>query len=132
MAAMEAPRAVTVLLAEDNITVRDLVERTLIRSGYEVLTTSDGREALELIKEKRPGIVILDWVMPGMQGSQVCALVKTDPETADIPVIMLTAKSAERDIEMGFEHGADEYLTKPFEIEELELMLRHFANRVGG
>lgn len=124
----EQSGAVTVLVVEDNPAVRRFVEVRLAKSGYMVLGTADGREALDIVREERPDVVILDWIMPGMQGAEVCELLKTDPDTADIPVIMLTGKSTQRDIEMGFEHGADEYLTKPFDFDELEFVLRRFVD----
>jgi DNA-binding response OmpR family regulator len=125
-------RKVKVLIAEDNPAVRRMIEKGLASRGYEVVAAPDGEKALELAREWRPDAVVLDWVMPGMTGIQVCSVLKSDPETAEIPVIMLTGKTSGLEIEIGFEHGADEYLTKPFDVGELELSLRRFVRREGG
>lgn len=125
---LDAPK---IVVAEDNPDVLGLVRMSLARCGYQVLTAGNGEDALELVRNSHPAAVVLDWIMPGMQGAQVCSALKTDPETASIPVIMLTGKAAQRDVEMGFDHGADEYITKPFEIEELTGILRSFVDPAG-
>lgn len=118
-----APRP-RIVVAEDNPDLLRLVERRLKRRGYEVLTAVDGVEALRLIRSERPDAVVLDWVMPEMQGHHVCQAIKQDEELASIPVLMLTARATEADVVGGFEHGADDFLTKPFDIEELDQRLR--------
>lgn len=109
----------TVLLAEDNHALRTVMRTRLIHAGFLVVATGDGADALDRAREIRPDLVVLDWVMPKMQGDAVCQAIREDPHLADTPVIMLTGRSAQRDIETGFEIGADEYITKPFELDEL-------------
>ena len=113
-----------VVVAEDNDDLLRLVERRLGRRGYEILVARNGREALEMVRSQRPDVVVLDWVMPEMQGHHVCEAIKQDGELATIPVLMLTARASDADIAGAFEHGADDYLTKPFDVEELDLRLR--------
>ncbi len=118
-----------VVVAEDNDELLRLVQRRLGRRGYEILPARDGREALEMIRREKPDAVVLDWVMPEMQGSDVCQAIKEDDELAGIPVLMLTARASDSDIAGAFEHGADDYLTKPFDVEELDQRLRQLLGR---
>ncbi|MFN2389838.1 MAG: response regulator transcription factor [Actinomycetota bacterium] len=113
-----------IVIADDNPDILRLVQLRLSKRGYEVMTAADGPSALELVRSHLPQAVVLDWLMPGMQGPGVCAQLKQDALTEAIPVVMLTAKASESDIVSGFERGADEYLTKPFEIEELDQILK--------
>lgn len=113
-----------IVVADDNADILLLIAKRLAKRGYEVETATDGWTALEMIRTRRPAAAVLDWVMPMMQGGEVCAEVKSDPATADIPVIFLTARAAKEDIARGFASGADEYLTKPFDLEVLENTLR--------
>lgn len=117
-----------IVVADDNPDILHLVERRLSKRGYEVVTASDGLRALDLIRERHPDAVVLDWLMPEMQGPEVCSLLKEDHATEGIPVVLLTAKASESDVSTGFERGADEYLTKPFEIEELDQTLRRLLS----
>jgi DNA-binding response OmpR family regulator len=117
-------RTTRVLVAEDDDDTLGLLNLWLTRRGYRVIATKNGTDALRLVHAERPDIVILDWVMPGEQGHEVCRKIKADPETAGIPVVMLTAKSHEEDVSTGFRVGADEYLTKPFDLSELEHLMR--------
>jgi CheY-like chemotaxis protein len=113
-----------IVIADSNSESLKLVSRELSKLGYDVATAADGQKALETVRARRPAAVVLDWVMPVLQGPRVCAALKADPQTADIPVILLTARAAEEDIAAGFEEGADDYLTRPFAIDELDEMLR--------
>lgn len=108
-----------VLVADDNADIRDLLATRLSTRGFEVTTASDGQEALELALSVHPDIALLDWVMPIIQGHELCVKLKTDPRTADIPVVMLTARGEEEDRLLGLDLGADAYLVKPFDIDEL-------------
>ena len=119
--AKDRPR---IVIAEDNDDLLRLVERRLGRRGYDILVARNGREALDLVRSERPDAVVLDWVMPELQGHHVCEAIKQDTELATIPVLMLTARASDSDIAGAFEHGADDYLTKPFDVEELDLRLR--------
>lgn len=125
MSSTGPPQRPRIIVAEDNPDLLQLMQRRLTRRGYEVLCARDGLEALAMIRAERPDAVVLDWVMPEMQGHHVCQAVKEDEELAGIPVLMLTARATEADVVGGFEHGADDFLTKPFDIDELDQRLRH-------
>jgi len=113
-----------IVVADDNPDIRLLLGKRLARRGYKLVLTANGRDALDEIRIRRPAAAVLDRVMPEIDGAHVCAELKADPETANIPVVLLSARAAEKDVVAGFEHGADEYLTKPFDIEELDETLQ--------
>jgi DNA-binding response OmpR family regulator len=113
-----------IVIADSDPNMRGAVARELSKRGYDVVTASDGRQALEAIRTQRPAAAVLDWIMPMLQGPSVCARLKADPDTSGIPVILLSARAAEEDVAVAFEQGADEYLTKPFAIDELDDILR--------
>ena len=125
MSAEEPP--IVVVLADDDAMIRELVTRRLARRGFLVHVASDGEEALEAVRTHLPDAAVLDWMMPGKQGDAVVAELRADPATADIPLILLTARAGEHDVLAGFDAGADEYLTKPFDIEELDETLRRLV-----
>ncbi|MBJ7459576.1 MAG: response regulator [Thermoleophilaceae bacterium] len=108
-----------VLVADDNADIRDLLATRLSTRGFSVTTAADGQAALELALTEHPDIALLDWVMPIIQGHELCVKLKTDPRTAEIPVVMLTARGEEEDRLLGLDLGADAYLVKPFDIDEL-------------
>ena len=108
-----------ILVADDSPTIVDVVKAILEEEQYEVITASDGQEALDKAHREAPDLVLLDVEMPRLNGYAVCKLLKEDPATSHIPVIMLTSKSRESDRMWGFGMGADEYLTKPVEPERL-------------
>jgi DNA-binding response OmpR family regulator len=108
-----------VLVADDNADIRDLLATRLSTRGFEVTTAADGQAALEVALAEHPDIALLDWVMPIIQGHELCVKLKTDPRTAEIPVVMLTARGEEEDRLLGLDLGADAYLVKPFDIDEL-------------
>src|SRR5437868_2404848 len=108
-----------ILAVDDERHIVRLVEVNLQRAGYEVVTAYDGREALEKIKSENPDLVVLDVMMPYMDGFEVLKNLKADPQTAEIPVIMLTAKAQDADVFRGWQSGVDCYLTKPFNPMEL-------------
>jgi len=108
-----------ILVIDDEPGIIDIVETNLLGEGFEVVSARDGKEGLEKIKSERPELVVLDVMMPEMDGWQVLKEVEKDPETAGIPVIMLTAKAADEDYIHGLEEGAVEYITKPFFPQEL-------------
>jgi DNA-binding response OmpR family regulator len=112
------------VVADDDPDILRLLERRLSRRGYEIVTAADGRAALEAIRRTAPDAVVIDRVMPAMTGEEVCAALKSDERTADIPVVLLSAQASEREIVEGFGVGADDYLTKPFDLEELDERLR--------
>jgi two-component system phosphate regulon response regulator PhoB len=109
----------TILLVEDDRPLAELLSFHLTRAGYQVLQTGDGHDALEMARAEKPDLVLLDWMIEGMQGIEVCRLLRGKPNTADVPVIMLTARGEEADRLRGLDTGADDYVTKPFSPKEL-------------
>jgi two-component system, OmpR family, alkaline phosphatase synthesis response regulator PhoP len=108
-----------ILVVDDERHIVRLVEVNLTRAGYEVATAYDGVEALEKVKKEEPDMVVLDVMMPRMDGFEVLKRLQADPDTQDIPVIMLTAKAQDADIFRGWSSGVSSYLTKPFNPREL-------------
>ena len=108
-----------ILIVEDERDMADLVAMRLTREHYEVEVARDGSEGLEKIRSLRPDLVVLDLMLPGMSGTEIAAQVRSDPRTAAIPILMLTAKSEESDIVVGLKLGADDYVTKPFSMSVL-------------
>ncbi|MEZ5099160.1 MAG: response regulator [Thermoleophilia bacterium] len=108
-----------VLVADDDADIRALVAFRLRKSGYDVLEAGNGSEALRLAKERRPALAVLDWMMPGLTGVEVVEHLRADPATAQVPVLLLTARVQEADVARGLEAGADGYLKKPFSPKEL-------------
>ena len=104
----------TVLVVDDNEDNVVIVSRMLLGRGYEVRIARDGPGALESVRQQRPDVVLLDIMMPGMDGMQVLDHLKRDPGSGSIPVVMVTAKSEDKDVLAGYESGADYYITKPF------------------
>ena len=119
-----------ILLVEDEITLADLIKLNLTIEGYEVLHTENGKKAIEIFKQKNPGLVILDIMLPELNGIEVCKqLKKLKPE---VPVLFLSAKSSGNDRIEGLKSGADDYLTKPFNLEELLLRVQILNKRFPG
>ena len=106
-----------------------MIEFNLKQAGYEVATAADGAEALKKSRELLPGLVILDLMLPEMDGLEVCKILRREPATASMPILMLTAKAAEIDRVLGLELGADDYLTKPFSPRELVLRVKKILSR---
>jgi len=116
----------TVLVVDDEPIVRDVVVRYLRREGYETLEAGDGLDAQELLRRHEPSLVVLDLMLPGMDGLQLCQWIRSRSE---LPVIMLTARAEEADRIVGLELGADDYLTKPFSPRELAARVRSVLRR---
>ena len=102
-----------VLVVDDDATIRGLLQITLETEGFSVLTAADGVEGLERARSERPDLVILDIMMPGLDGLQVCHTLKSEAPTQDIPIVLLSAKAQSHDIELGMRVGANDYVTKP-------------------
>jgi len=102
------------LIADDETGIRELVRMTLESDAYEIVEASNGEEAVALARELHPELVLLDVMMPRLDGFEACLKIKEDPATSDIVVVMLTARAQESDRELGQAAGADEYFTKPF------------------
>jgi two-component system KDP operon response regulator KdpE len=116
-----------VLIIDDDATFRNLVEQVLAQKGYQVLKASSGREGLRLMFDQRPDLVLLDVVMPGIDGWQVCTRIR---EISDVPIIMITGRhKSEEDIVRGLDYGADDYLTKPVRSKELVARVQAMLRR---
>ncbi|MFG6286047.1 response regulator [Actinotignum schaalii] len=116
----------TILVVDDEPTYRDTLAFNLGRDGYEVVTAADGAAALEQFRVARPDVVLLDLMLPGMSGEEVCRRIRA---TSDVPIIMLTAKDSEIDKVVGLEVGADDYVTKPYSYRELVARVRAVLRR---
>jgi two-component system, OmpR family, phosphate regulon response regulator PhoB len=119
-----------ILVVEDDSDILKLLEYNIGGAGFEVLTSQDGHEALVLAKRQLPALVVLDLMLPGIDGLEICKELKRNPETAGIPVIMLTARGEEVDRIVGLELGADDYVVKPFSPRELILRIRAVLRRL--
>jgi len=120
-----------VLVIDDEKDIVETISYNLEKEGYKVSKSYDGMNGFEAVQKKMPDIVILDLMLPGMTGIEVCKAMKADPKTASIPIIMLTAKGEETDKIVGLEVGADDYMTKPFSIRELSARIRTVLKRCG-
>jgi DNA-binding response OmpR family regulator len=118
-----------VMVIEDEKEVRDLVRYNLERSGYRVGASGDGEDGLERVFASRPDLIVLDLMLPGLSGLEVLRELRGEPTTRDLPVLVLTARGAEMDRLLGFEHGADDYLVKPFSPRELVARVRALLRR---
>jgi len=120
-----------ILIVEDESDAAELLQFQLRRRGHRPVVASDGLRALDIALDLKPDLIILDLMLPFMNGLEVCRLVKLSPAARHIPVLMLTARASAEDKLRGFDHGADDYLTKPFEMGELlarvESLLRRRA-----
>ncbi len=123
--------SVLVLLVEDEIDLATALAYSLRAEGFETTTAPDGRSALARVRvDPRPDVVLLDLMLPDISGTEVCRRLKADPQTAGLPVVMVTARDEEIDRVIGFEVGADDYVAKPFSTRELVLRLRAVLRRV--
>lgn len=122
----------TILIVEDEEDVLELVVHHLRRAGYQTERASDGPTGLQKARSVLPNLVILDLMLPGLEGTTVCRQIKDDQRTAHIPLLMLTARADEVDRILGLELGADDYVTKPFAPRELVLRVRKLLARAGG
>lgn len=120
----------TVLVVEDEADVVDLLRYNLNRAGFDVLMAGDGVKGLEMARQRRPDVIVLDLMLPGMTGQAVCKALKNDDKTADVPVVMLTAKGSPAERVQGLELGADDYVTKPFSPRELVLRVQALIRRL--
>jgi two-component system phosphate regulon response regulator PhoB len=123
---MSRPR---ILAVDDEEDIRELVRYNLEKEGFEVSVAESGERALDLIRSGRPDLVLLDLMLPGMDGFEVCRILKRNADTSSIPVVMLTAKGEESDIVAGLELGAEDYVTKPFSPKVLTARVRAALRR---
>lgn len=115
-----------ILVVDDEDKIRDLINKYLVNEGFQVIEAADGRQALELADSEKPDLIVLDWLLPGASGLEVCRQVR---QKSNIPIIMLTAKTEEIDKLLGLELGADDYITKPFSLRELTARIRVVLRR---
>jgi DNA-binding response OmpR family regulator len=118
-----------ILVADDDADLRALVAYRLESAGYEVLQAVDGQQAVDLAFERTPDVVVLDLMMPKLDGYEVARRLRADERTLRVPVILLTSRSQERDVAAGFDAGANDYVTKPFSPAELQARVRAMLAR---
>ncbi|BBB91236.1 MAG TPA: response regulator transcription factor [Methylomusa anaerophila] len=118
-----------ILIVDDELNIRELIKFNLEKAGYKVLEAGDGQSAVSATRSERPDLIVLDIMLPGIDGLEVCRIVKNSRETTAIPIIMLTAKNEEIDKVIGLELGADDYLTKPFSPRELLARIKAVLRR---
>jgi DNA-binding response OmpR family regulator len=122
---------IRILVAEDEKDIRELIAFTLRFAGFDVLLVANGIEAVELAEAEQPDLIILDVRMPKMTGYEACRQLKENPRTSKIPVVFLSAKGQEMEIQQGIESGADEYILKPFAPDELTSQVNDILRRCG-
>jgi CheY-like chemotaxis protein len=120
-----------ILIAEDERDIRDLVAFTLRFAGHEVFSASNGEEAVEMAPKVNPDLILMDVRMPRMTGYEACKLMKDDPDLKDIPVVFLSAKGQENEIQQGLDAGAEEYLLKPFAPDQLTTHVKTILAKFG-
>lgn len=119
----------TVLLVEDDMAQREMLSYNLEAAGYNVITTDNGEDALILVDENDPDLIILDWMMPRLSGLETCRRLKSNKKTKNIPVLMLSARSEEVDRVRGLDIGADDYVVKPYAVAELMARVKAHLRR---
>ena len=121
-----------VILAEDDPDIQLVARLALKRAGFSVKVVGNGQEAIDAIHEQPPDVILLDWMMPEIDGPETCRRLKADPSTSSIPVIFLTAKSQEAEIQRGLSLGAAGYVTKPFDALTLGQHVKDIISKPGG
>jgi two-component system phosphate regulon response regulator PhoB len=119
-----------ILVVEDEDALSTLLQYNLDKEGYDVVVASDGEEALTLVSEKLPDLVVLDWMLPKVSGIEVCRRLRQRSESRNVPIIMLTARGEESDRIRGLDTGADDYVVKPFAMSELSARIRAVLRRI--
>ena len=119
-----------ILVVEDDRDISELITYNLEREGYEVACLYDGGQVVDFAHKRRPEIIILDLMLPEVDGIEICRTLKSDPDTKHIPIIMLTAKSEEADVVVGLQMGADDYITKPFSPKVLVARIKAIVRRI--
>jgi two-component system, OmpR family, alkaline phosphatase synthesis response regulator PhoP len=119
----------TILVVEDEPDIRKLLQYNLVQERYKVIEAEDSEQALKLLQRARPNLIILDLMLPGMSGMELCKLLRDRQDTAHLPILMLTAKAGEADKVIGLEMGADDYLAKPFSPREMVARVRAILRR---
>ncbi len=130
MAQLKNNERIKVLIVEDEVAIMTLLRYNLEKEGFAVITTGNGEEAVNLIKENKPDIVVLDWMLPGMTGVEVCKHVRWNQDIKNTPIIMLSARGEEGDRIRGLDSGADDYMVKPFSPPELIARIHAVFRRI--
>tara|TARA_B100000035_G_scaffold140059_1_gene119313 strand:- start:298 stop:999 length:702 start_codon:yes stop_codon:yes gene_type:complete len=125
-----AKKAYTILIIEDEPDISELIEYSLTQSGYSIIVSDNGEKGIEFARKHSPDLILLDLMLPGINGIDVCRILKNDKDTSDVSIIMLTALGQEEDIIKGLETGADDYVTKPFSFPVLEARIQSVLRRV--
>jgi two-component system, OmpR family, response regulator MtrA len=121
-----------IVVADDDIDIRELVEFKLTSEGHEVIAVGDGAAAVEACRAQRPDLAVLDVMMPGVSGLEAVRMIRADADLVGLPVILLTARAQESDVENGIDSGADDYVTKPFSPRELAARVATLLEREQG
>ena len=124
-----AKKAYTILIIEDEPDISELIEYSLTQSGYSIIVSDNGEKGIEVTRKHSPDLILLDLMLPGINGIDVCRILKNDKDTSDVSIIMLTALGQEEDIVKGLETGADDYVTKPFSFPVLEARIQSVLRR---
>lgn len=122
---------ISILVIDDDITIRTLIKSAFSGEGFQVNTAGNGSEGLDIAKHKDIDVVLLDWLMPDMDGIEVLAELKRDSKTMFIPVVMLTGKEDTKDFELAMSRGAADYIRKPFNLSEVPAMIRNYLQKNG-
>jgi two-component system phosphate regulon response regulator PhoB len=126
---VDGERPVRLMIVEDEVDLLEMLAYKLRKQDFDVTTAANGEEAIERLQEQLPDIILLDLMLPGIDGLEVCRLVKSDPAFSSVSIIMLTARGEDRDMVKGFEIGADDYVTKPYNLRLLIARIRAVARR---
>jgi len=118
-----------ILVADDDVDIRELVEFKLSTMGHDIVAVGDGAAAIDACMAEKPDLAVLDVMMPGVSGLDAIRAIRAEPHLADLPVILLTARAQESDVETGFDSGADDYITKPFSPRELASRVQALLSR---
>lgn len=121
----------TILVVDDEAHIQELIKFNLEKNGFNVITADNGLDALKLAETKKPDLIFLDLMLPGMDGLDVCKNIRKNPSIESIPIVMITAKGEELDKILGLELGADDYITKPFSVRELVARAKAILRRSG-
>jgi len=128
---MRSEAAPTILVVEDEAAITTMLRYNLEKQGFQVREASDGQEALLQVAEEKPDLLLLDWMLPSLSGLEVCRQLRRRPQTRDLPIIMLTARAGDQDAVRGLDTGADDYITKPFNMVALLARVRALLRRAG-
>ncbi len=120
----------SILVVEDEESIASIIKYNLKKEGYLIFTSADGADAINIAKHHKPDLILLDWMLPSISGIEVCRIIRSTPEIANVPIIMISARGEEMDKIMGLEKGADDYLSKPFSPPELVARIRAILRRM--